>query len=137
MTSTTMMMLKTIPNVHPAITIAIMVEEDPPLSVCVSIDGLTVAVVDTNDEPVVLVTGQKLLLLVCVTVYGCTTAVDDEPVAYTLVTGQELLLLVCVTVCGCTTVVVATTTTDPAVVNNEADNTGTVLETSKISVNAK
>ena len=52
-----MMMLKTIANAHPAITTAIMVEEDAPLSVCVSMDGLIVAVVGTNDEPVVLVTG--------------------------------------------------------------------------------
>ena len=51
-----MMMLKTIPNAHPAITPA-TVKEDPPLSVCVSMDGLTVAVVDTNGEPVMLVTG--------------------------------------------------------------------------------
>ena len=55
MISTTMMMLRTTPNAHPAITTAIL-EEDPPLSVCVLMDGIIVAVIDTNDEPVVLVT---------------------------------------------------------------------------------
>ena len=36
-----------------------------------------------------------------------------------------------------TTVVVVITTTDPAVVNDEVDNNGTVLETFKTSVNVK
>ena len=55
MISTTMMMLRITPNAHPAITTA-MLEEDPPLSVCVLMDGNIVAVIDTNDEAMVLVT---------------------------------------------------------------------------------
>ena len=54
MISTTVMMLRTTPNAHPAITTA-MLEEDPPLSVCVLMDGIIVAVIVLNDEPVVLV----------------------------------------------------------------------------------